>query len=459
MRVQLKTSRLMNFRKIEAGLRKSALVATAPLLLAHGFGSQAQTNQPVTVNSDKSVTITYIDPDATQVEVQGTFFKKETSMIPIAGMFSKDGKAEMTNNGNGVWTYTSEPLASELYWYNFVIDEDSVRCDLRNKNTTRDIGDIYNYFIITGGIADDYADAESREGRLDYVWYPSKLNGMSRRRMAVYLPYGYSSSSRKYPVLYLLHGSGGDETAWPDCGRLCQIMDHLIADGRCQPMIVVMPNGNVELAAAPGEDPDNPDVEPLGNNVTSMFGKFENSFVDEVVAYVDKNYRTMSDKQHRAIAGLSLGGLHALYISLNEPDAFDYTGLFSAQTTNALGDKGVDKLKKLGDRWNRLKQSLPFVSGSTFDRKISVITGGRSDEDLETYENFDAKLQTFFSKKPKLFYIAVGTADFTKKLNDDLRKKLKQNNYPFFYNETDGGHTWSNWRKYLVDYLPRLFNN
>ena len=234
-------------------------------------------------------------------------------------------------------------------------------------------------------------------------------------------------------------------------------MDHLIAEGRCEPMIVVMPNGNVDLAAAPGDDPNNPNVKPSGNNMTSMFGKFEKSFVPEIVNYVDKNYRTISDKNHRAIAGLSLGGLHTLYTSLNNPDVFDYVGLFSAQTTNALGDKGVGGLKSIGESWNQLKQALPFLEGGSVDRKITSITGGQSDQNLEIYENLDGKLKTFFGKKPQLFYIAVGTDDFTKKLNDDLRKKLNKGNYPFVYNETDGGHTWSNWRKYLVDYLPRLF--
>lgn len=420
---------------------------------------QAHAQEPITFNSDKSVTITYIDPNAEKVEVQGTFFKKGNSIIPMAGMFSKDGKAEMENIGNGVWTYTSQPLNSELYWYDFVINEDSVRYDKRNTNTTRDIGTVYNYFLINGGIGDDYADAKAKKGTLKYVWYPSELNGMGKRRMAVYLPYGYSSSAKRYPVLYLLHGSGGDETAWTDCGRLSQIMDHLVADGRCEPMIVVMPNGNIDLAAAPGDDPNNPNVKPSGNNMTSMFGKFEKAFVPEIVNYVDKNYRTISDKQHRAIAGLSLGGLHTLYTSLNNPDVFDYVGLFSAQTTNALGDKGVGGLKSIGESWNQLKQALPFLGGGSIDRKITSITGGQSDKNLGIYENLDSKLKTFFEKKPQLFYIAVGTADFTKKLNDDLRKKLNKGNYPFVYNESDGAHTWSNWRKYLVDYLPRLFKN
>ena len=448
----------MNFQcKLTSASKKVYGAILAGLILCSTLHVNAQ--NPITINSDNSVTITYIDPKAEKVEVQGTFFQKGNSLIPMAGMFSKDGKAEMTNTGNGVWSYTSQPLSSELYWYDFVVNEDSVRFDKRNRDTTRDIGTTYNYFIIKGGIGDNFTDAQTKKGTLKYNWYPSSLNGMSKRRMAVYLPHGYNSSSRRYPVLYLLHGSGGDETAWDDCGRLSQIMDHLIANGTCEPMIVVMPNGNVELAAAPGEDPNNPNVQPSSNNVSSMFGKFEKSFVPEIVNYVDKNYRTVTDKQHRAIAGLSLGGLHTLYTSLNNPNEFDYIGLFSAQTTNALGDKSVGGLKSIGEGWNQLKQALPFLGGGSVDRKISSITGGDSDENLDIYDNFDWKLKNFFKKNPRLFYIAVGRDDFTKKLNDDLRKKLNKGGYTFFYNESDGGHTWSNWRKYLIDYLPRLFKN
>lgn len=286
------------------------------------------------------------------------------------------------------------------------------------------------------------------------VWYPSSLKGMNKRRMTIYLPAGYSSNKNKrYPVLYLLHGSGGDEDAWADGGRAVQILDNLIAEGRCKPMIVVMPNGNVDLAAAPGADPQNPDVEPSANNTSSMLGDFESSFMDEIVKYVDNHYRTLPNKSQRAIAGLSLGGLHTLFISLNNPKAFDYVGLFSAQTTNALGNKSIGTMQKLGEAWKDLKESLPFIGGGKVDKAISKYTS----DDLSIYSDVDKKLKTQFAPPPKLYYIACGKDDFVKKLNDDWRLKLHSGGYEFIYNETDGGHTWENWRKYLVDFLPRLF--
>ena len=219
-------------------------------------------------------------------------------------------------------------------------------------------------------------------------------------------------------------------------------------------MIVVMPNGNVNLAAAPGEDPANPGVKPSANNMGSMLGKIESVFMSDVVDYIDSHFRTIADKEHRAIAGLSLGGLHTLFIALNNPDGFDYIGLFSAQTTNALNDGRISGMQKVGSAWNGLKSRLPFIGGGRVDRKISNLTS----EELSVYEDMDSKLKRLYSPSPKLFYIAVGKDDFVKKLNDDLRKKLDFGNMKYTYNETDGGHTWENWRKYLVDFLPRLFN-
>lgn len=409
------------------------------------------TQSPV-INPDNSVTFTLYAPDADEVILKGTFIPSKEYIKTDMGTLSKGGKIKMKKNGE-YWTYTTEVLPSEFYTYYFEVDEKKTN-DPNNPNKVRDIADTLNYFIIGKGIADDYTVHSVPHGTIKKVWYPSTLNGMKKRRMSIYLPNSYSTNtSKRFPVLYLLHGSGGDEDAWEGCGRAIQILDNLIAEGRCKPMIVVMPNGNAGLAAAPGSDPKNPNQKPSAMNTNSMLGQIETVFMDEVVDYVDENYRTVNDKAHRAIAGLSLGGLHTLFISMNNPTKFDYVGLFSAQTTNALNDTRIGSMQKIGEAWNELKSNLPFIGGGSVDRKISSLTS----DDLSIYDDVDNKLQAQFSTAPKLYYIAVGRDDFVKKLNDDLRLRLDAKGYKYHYNETDGGHTWENWRKYLVDFLPRLF--
>jgi enterochelin esterase family protein len=186
-----------------------------------------------------------------------------------------------------------------------------------------------------------------------------------------------------------------------------------------------------------------------------MFGKFEASFVKDIVGYVDQNYRTINDKSHRAIAGLSMGGLHTLFISANNPDLFDYVGLLSAQTTNALGNRGVGNMRAIGRHWGKLKENFGFIGGGKIDRHISNLTS----EDLGVYENLDDKLAAQFADAPKLYYIAYGKDDFVKKLNEDLCERLDAAGYSYTLNISAGGHSWENWRRYLVDFLPRLFRD
>lgn len=420
-------------------------------VISNSANSQTVQSTPI-INPDNSVSFFLEAPNATEVILKGSFVPRKSYIKTESGAVTKDGSVKMTREGNR-WTYTTSPLPSEFYTYTFEVDG-KPQTDKNNKNIIRDIADSLNYFVIGNGIADNYVVKNVPHGTVKKVWYPSALEGMNRRRMTVYLPSSYTTDKNKrFPVLYLLHGSGGDENSWSDGGRAIQILDNMIASGQCEPMIVVMPNGNVNLAAAPGEDPNNPDVEPSANNTSSMLGKIESVFMNDVVNYVDNNFRTLNDKSHRAIAGLSLGGLHTLFISLNNPQSFDYVGLFSAQTTNALNGSRISGMQKIGDKWNQLKENIPFIGGGSVDRAISKYT---SDE-LSIYDNIDIKLKYQFKTPPKLYYIAVGRDDFVKKLNDDFRKKLRSKGYQFYYNETDGAHTWDNWRKYLVDFLPRLF--
>lgn len=410
------------------------------------------------VNSDNTVTFKFSAPNAEEVLIKGSFLEKKFKLKTKAGTFGKTPKAEMVKQGN-VWTYTTAPLESEIYTYYYVVD-DVDKTDPKNKNVVRDVDKYLNYFIIRGGIADNYVTQDVPHGKMSKVWYPSSLNNMKKRRMTVYTPSEYDKNPQKqYPVLYLLHGSGGDENSWEEAGRAAQILDNMIAQGKAVPMVVVMPNGIVNLAAAPGYDPDHPDAKASAMNPGSMMGKFESTFVSDIVSYVESNYRVVKEKSCRAIAGLSLGGLHTIHISANHHDLFDYVGLFSAQTTNTMNDSKISTLSSLAEGVDGLVSQIPFLSGSKTQKKINQFTGQFSDGNLEIYGKMDEKLKKQFAASPKLYYIAVGTDDFVKKLNDDFRAKLDASGYQYYYNETDGGHSWENWRKYLVDLLPRLFTN
>jgi enterochelin esterase family protein len=209
---------------------------------------------------------------------------------------------------------------------------------------------------------------------------------------------------------------GGDENAWSELGRAAQIMDNLIAQGKAEPMIVVMTNGNISQEACPGETSEGFRV-PTMMLPKTMEGSFEAAFPD-VVRFVEKTYRVKKDKTHRAIAGLSMGGFHSLYISINNPDLFGYVGLFSAAVDKQQNDQG----------------GFPNV-----------------------YENRDVKIDELFSKNPKLFWIGIGKTDFLYKSNADLCCYLDSKGYKYEYVETDGGHVWRNWRIYLTMFVQRIF--
>lgn len=227
--------------------------------------------------------------------------------------------------------------------------------DPSNVYMIRDIATYTNYFLVDGELSQNYFVCEVPHGTVSKVWYPSPTLSMERRRMTVYTPAGYEDSNKQYPVLYLLHGAGGDENAWSELGRAIQILDNLIAQGKAEPMIVVMPNGNGAQGAVLGEYP-NSMYKPSFANPKTMEGSFEKAFPD-IMKYVESHYRTINDKNHRAIAGLSMGGFHSLYISANNPDLFGYVGLFSAainrqakgENTNIMATNYRDKIKKSTD--------------------------------------------------------------------------------------------------------------
>ena len=350
------------------------------------------------VNPDNTVSFNLVAPGARSVVV--------------AGDFSPAGFAMMEKDSVGMWHYTTPaPLAPELYSYSFFVDSLRIN-DPSNVYKLRDVLTVSDIFIVGGGDADLYKVNDVPHGTVSKVWYHSDSLDTDRR-MTVYTPAGYECGDRRYPVLYLLHGMGGDENAWTELGRAAQILDNLIARGDAEPMIVVMTNGNVAMQAAPGETYAGL-VPPTTALPHTMDGRFEETF-PEVVKFVDANYRTVAEKSGRAIAGLSMGGYHSLHISREYPDMFDYVGLFSAAI---FPDKS----------------------------KTSRI-----------YSSPDEKWKTQFEKAPALYWIAIGDKDFLYDANVKYREMLDSHGYPYTYYESGDGHIWKNWRIYLSKFLPMLF--
>lgn len=354
------------------------------------------------INNDNSVTFRVEAPGAHEVKIIGDW-------LPSAGQGS--GSVTMKLDEKGIWSFTTTPLASDLYSYLFVIDGIKTN-DPNNVYQIRDVASIFNVFIVKGGKGDLYSVNDVPHGTVSRRWYNSP--GLSKeRRITIYTPAGYENSKEKFPVLYLLHGMGGDEEAWIALGRTAQILDNLIAQGKARPMIVVMSNGNASQQAAPGEASTGMH-KPNMMLPNTMDGTFETSFPD-IISFIENNYRVIAEKKGRAIAGLSMGGFHSLHISRFYPNTFDHVGLFSAAI-------------------------MP-------DQQVKS----------KVYDKFDETLSQQQKNGYKIYWIGIGKTDFLYQANADFRKKLDSIGMKYTYLETEGGHTWTNWRTYLSEFAQLIF--
>jgi len=360
-----------------------------------------KTFQSPVVNADNTVTFTLKMPNAASVTLRGDWM----SSAPV----------QMEKNNEGDWTHTTDVLPSDLYIYTYNVDGTQI-IDPASVFQIRDVNSLFTCFYVSGGKGDYYQVKDVPHGNVVRTWYKSATLGMERR-MTIYCPPGYDNSKESYPVLYLLHGSGGDEEAWITLGCVSRIMDNLIAEGKIKPMMVVMPNGNPTKSAAPGETAENLSYIPAMSNSFPGYkdGSYEMAF-NEIISFVEKNYRVKANRQNRAIAGLSMGGFHSLYISANFPKTFDYIGLFS-----------------------------PGISASGVK------------EGAEAYQNINEKLKLQKQNGFKLYWIGCGVDDF---LYEDIKKyrsQLDALDFPYEYKESSRGHIWSNWREYLLEFSQMLF--
>ena len=385
----VKTLKPLSMKRLMTILAALCLVASANAqeLANFAFGRK-QIVSPEQQND--SVTFRLLAPYATDVQMYG-------SWMPGYG-----DRISLKRNAEYVWEVKIPAPTPEIYTYNFFVDGVSVS-DPNNVLVQRDGTRYLSMLLVEGERSENYKEANKR-GSVSHVWYDSELLGLNRR-MTVYTPYGYETSKKtKYPVLYLLHGGGGDEEAWTSMGRTAQILDNLIEKGLAEPMIVVMPNGNPGQQAActlnlPAKDISYRDPAYANAYVTSL--------VQEIIPFIEKNYRAIPKKEARAIAGLSMGGGHTTSATMLFPGVFDYI--------------------------------CPMSCG------------------MRDGENVDAQMQAIKKAGYKLYWIGCGTDDFAWPGTEVMVEILKRNDMEHTLFASDGGHVWYNWRYYLNTFAQLLF--
>jgi enterochelin esterase family protein len=360
----------------------------------------------------------------------------------------------MTKGDNGVWSATIGPLKPEYYVYVFVVDG-AQALDPQNVFHVRDGTRYGNSLRIPGDLTADYAVNDVPHGALSLVWYPSPTLKLTRR-LYVYTPPGYETSTARYPVFYLLHGGGGDEDAWTNLGRAPEIMDNLIAQGKAKPMIVVMTNENSNQIASPdyvsppGRGGPGPGAQapqggrgagaaPPGNPMQgSAMLDFPKSIITDLIPFIDKAYRTVPDRESRAIAGLSMGGGMTLLAAFNNLDKFAWVGTFSAGLPPMPG-----VAVPIAPPPNAANLRGPDVSNTIDKQKLAALL---------------PQLNASANAQLRLFYVAIGAEDGLITAHNAFKELLNEKGVSAMIVETHGyGHEWPFWRISLRDFAPKLF--
>lgn len=369
----------------------AASVLTVVTTAQAQFGRQGPQVTSPEVAASRHVTFRILAPKAETVLLTG-------SDIPDLGR-----GAEMKKDPNGVWEVTLGPIDAGAYRYNFTVDGVSV-IDPRNPSTSESNANTWSLVYVPGS---DFMDTKNvPHGAVAKVTYWSASLGRFRR-MHVYTPPGYESGRGTYPVFYLLHGAFDCDESWTSVGRAGFILDNLIAAGKAKPMVVVMPAGHTG---------------PFTFGRRLPIDEFTKDFIGDVMPHIEKNYRIHTDKTHRAIAGLSMGGAQTLNIAIPYPDKFAYVGVFSSGIFGIAGGMGG---ASEGPSWQ--------------EQQKDVLDGAELKENL------------------KLVWFATGRDDFLVETSRATVEMLKKHGLDVVYKETDGAHTWTNWRNYLNEFVPQLF--
>jgi enterochelin esterase-like enzyme len=341
------------------------------------------------VHADRTVLFRLRAPEATVVQVTGDF---------------ADGATPMTRGADGTWTATVGPLRPAIYNYAFTVNGQRVLDPASPMIGTADRNPGASLFEVKGDALAPWDAQSVPHGTVHVNSYNSKKFGGALRMVYVYTPPGYEASTARYPVMYLMHGAGGNESSWFTAGRANIILDNLIAEGKAKPMIVVMPYGRPGTSTTLDPSPAPPAV--VGAPA------FPQDVVEDVIPFVEKLYRITANADNRAIAGLSMGGNQTLEIGLTHTDLFHYIGAFS-----------------------------PVIFNATVDQDHAPA--------------FSNVAET--NKRLKLFRIYIGDTDTLLASNQSYHALLDQRGVKHVFTLTKEGHVWRNWRDYLVDFAPWLF--
>jgi enterochelin esterase-like enzyme len=397
------------------------LAATAAAIAPAQAPARAGASAPVVISPevqpDRRVTFRILAPEAQTVELR--------SPGDIPGIGGRGvAPPQLTKNADGIWERTVGPLPAGAYRYVFTVNGLTV-VDSRNPATSQTNTTVYSLAVVPG--SDVFDTKNVPHGAVASVYYNSTALG-GIRRMHVYTPPGYETSRERYPVLYLLHGAGDVDDSWSSVGRAGFILDNLIAANKAKPMIVAMPAGHVNGAGA-----------ALGAQVPAAAAQgmpgigagpdpFAEDFLADLLPYIEKHYRVLTDRQSRAIAGLSMGGNQTLNIAIPHLEKFAYVGVFSSGIIS--GARGAAPSAEtpsaaFGEGWE--KQNLAALDNAPKKRGLSLL------------------------------WFSTGKDDGLIATTRSTVELLKKHGFKPVFLESEGAHTWLNWRDYLSAFASQLF--
>jgi enterochelin esterase-like enzyme len=389
------------------------------------------------VSADRRVTFRILAPDASKVTLLdndiGVMLSAggpgpiSGSTVPAApvGFRMPQGGLTFTKNQSGVWEASFGPIPPGAYRYAFQVDGlrvlDPVNTRIAESNTM-----VWNLFDVPGSPLMDTRNVP--HGAVASVFYYSAVL-KTTRRMHIYTPPGYEAGSQKYPVFYLLHGAQDTDDAWTSVGRTGFILDNLLADKKMKPMIVVMPAGH-----QPGQTGMGGGAARSGD--ASSVNPFTSEFMTDMMPYVEKYYRTIPDRQHRAIAGLSMGGAQTLDIAFRHLDMFAYVGVFSSGASLGGGRRGP---------------AAPAAGAAPVAAPAQP-----PQPDWEAVHKADLD-NPALKKGLKLIWLSTGVDDGVITSTRSTAEMLKKHGFALVFKESAGAHSWFNWRNYLIEFAPQLF--